>query len=414
MERIDVYSGVLVSMKHPELMHEGRHGAFVKDGIDYQPSVPQSSSRLEGMRLAVKDVFDVASLRTGAGNPVWWQGQTAAENSAFAVSALLTAGAEWVGKTVTDELAYSLTGANIHYGTPSNPAAPNHLPGGSSSGSAVAVAGGHADIGLATDCGGSARLPASYCGVWGIRPSHGLAGKSGFQLAPSFDTVGWFTRSGNVLMDVLRVLVPDIDVREPRSWVVPQDALAVCHPAVQDAMLNLLRKLPLHPKQLRPGTLPLASWANAYRVLASGEIWNIHGQWVQKNGQHLAKDVLARFMAASRITSNEVAQGQVVRNTATRTLEDLLVDDAIILMPTVPGPAPLCSSSADVLATERQQVQQLVSAAGLAGLPQVSLPWIEIEGAPVGLSVMGAKGNDGTVAQAAMVLSKLMSSDNFV
>lgn len=414
MERVDVHSGVPVPMRSPELMHDGKYGAFVKDGIDYQPSVPQSSAQLSGMRLAVKDVFDVAGLRTGAGNPAWWQGQTTAENSAFAVSALLAAGAEWVGKTVTDELAYSLTGANIHYGTPCNPAAPDRLPGGSSSGSAVAVAGGHADIGLATDCGGSARLPASYCGVWGIRPSHGLAGKSGFPLAPSFDTVGWFTRSGNVLMDVLRVLVPDVDVREPRSWVIPQDALAVCHPAVKAAMINLLEKLPLPQKQLPPGTLPLASWANAYRVLAGAEIWNIHGQWVQENGQHLAEDVLARFMAASRIAADEVKQEQGIRHAATRTLEDLLADDAIILMPTVPGPAPLCSSPTDMLATERQQVQQLVSAAGLAGLPQVSLPWIEIDGAPVGLSVMGARGNDGTVVQGARVLSKLVSADKRV
>lgn len=414
MESVDVHRGVPSPMKYPELIHAGMHGAFVKDGLDYQPSAPQTSSQLKGLRLAIKDVFDVAGLRTGAGNPDWWRGQNIAENSAFALSALLAAGAEWVGKTVTDELAYSLTGVNEHYGTPTNPADPQRLPGGSSSGSAVAVAGGHADIALATDCGGSARLPASYCGVWGIRPSHGLAGKSGFPLAASFDTVGWFTRSGDVLLDVLRIFVPDVEVREPRTWVIPQDALAVCHPAVQAAMINLREKLSLPQEQLPVGTLPLGAWANAYRVLAGAEIWNEHGQWVKKNNKHLAEDVLTRFMAASRITSDEVDQEQVVRDAARRTLEALLADDAIILMPTVPGPAPLCSSPADVLATERQQVQKLVSAAGLAGLPQVSFPWIEIDGAPVGLSVMGAKGNDGTVVQAARVLSKLVSSDKIV
>lgn len=397
-------------MNHPELMYEGKHGAFVKDGIDFQPSVPQTSSKLRGVRLAVKDVFDVAGLRTGAGNPAWREGQTVAQRSAFAITALLSAGAEWAGKTVTDELAYSLTGSNIHYGTPCNPAAPDRLPGGSSSGSAVAVAGGHADIGLATDCGGSARLPASYCGVWGIRPSHGLAGTSGFFLAPSFDTVGWFTRSGDVLMEVLRVLAPDIEVRKPCSWLVPQDALAVCHPAAQAAIGVLLENLPLQKKQLPQGALPLASWANAYRVLAGAEIWNIHGRWVQENGQHLAEDVLARFRAASRISTEEVNQEQATRQAAIQKLENLLADDAIILMPTVPGPAPFRASPEDVLATERQQVQQLVSAAGLAGLPQVTLPWMKIHGAPVGLSVMGAKGNDGTVVHAAKMLSELVAT----
>lgn len=408
MEAADDDGGARPAMKQPELMQEGLHGAFVLDGISLQPSGPTKSDALKGLRLAVKDVFDVAGLRTGAGNPAWWRGQPVATDSAYAVAALLEAGAEWVGKTVTDELAYSLTGSNIHYGTPCNPAAPGRLPGGSSSGSAVAVAGGHADIGLATDCGGSARLPASYCGVWGIRPSHGLVGKSGFPLAPSFDTVGWFTRSGDVLMDVLRVLAPDTQVREPRSWVIPMDALAGCHPAVQEAMDALLRKLPLPQKQLPQDTLPLAAWANAYRVLAGAEIWSIHGEWVKQNSQHLAEDVLTRFNAASRVTPDEVAQEQVTRQAAIATLESLLTDDAIIVMPTVPGPAPLCSSPEDVLTRERQQVQQLVSAAGLAGLPQVTLPWIEIDGAPVGLSVMGAKGNDGTVAQAAKILSKAL------
>jgi amidase len=215
-------------------------------------------------------------------------------------------------------------------------------------------------------------------------------------------------------MDVLRVLVPNIQAREPRLWVVSHDALAVCHPAVQTAMGSLLEKLLLPQQILSAGTLPLSAWANTYRVLAGAEIWNEHGQWIMEKGKHLAEDVRARFMSASRITFDEVKQEQVIRNTATQTLENLLVDDAIILMPTVPGPAPLCSSSADELATERQRVQQLVSAAGLAGLPQVSLPWMTIEGAPVGLSVIGARGNDGTVVQAARVLSKLVSSDKLV
>lgn len=125
---------------------------------------------------------------------------------------------------------------------------------------------------------------------------------------------------------------------------------------------------------------------------------------MQQNGQYLAEDVLTRFNAASRVTPDEVVQEQLTRQAAIDILEPLLADDAIMVMPTVPGPAPLCSSPEEVLTTERQQVQQLVSAAGLAGLPQVTLPWIEVDGAPVGLSVMGAEGNDGSVALAAKIL----------
>ena len=412
MARVDGKRGASTPMMQSELLQSGMHGAFVRDGFDRPGAAAPSSTQLAGLRLAVKDVFDVAGLRTGAGNPAWWQTQAIAERSALAVSALLAAGAQWVGKTVTDELAYSLTGANIHYGTPCNPAAPNRLPGGSSSGSAVAVAAGHADIGLATDCGGSARLPASYCGVWGIRPSHGLAGSSGFALAPSFDTVGWFSRSGEVLLDVLRVLAPDVDVGEPRTWLIPQDALALCHPGVQAAMASLLHKLPQPHKLLPLATLPLAAWARAYKVLAGAEIWSIHGAWVQENAQHLAADVLERFLAASRITADEVAVQQRIRNSAIEQLGNLLTGGAMVVMPTAPGPAPLCSSSASVLQAERLQVQQLVSGAGLARLPQVSLPWLCIAGAPVGLSVLGARGQDGTVVQAAKILSASAAFSN--
>lgn len=394
---------------YPDLTQPGMHGAFVKDGLDYQPRVTQSSSRLQGMRLAIKDVFDVAGLRAGAGNPAWWRGRDIADTSAYAVSALLNAGATWVGKTVTDELASSLTGVNIHYGTPLNPADPQRLPGGSSSGSAVAVAGGYADIALATDCGGSARLPASYCGIWGMRPSHGSAGTSGFPLAPSFDTVGWFTSSGDVLMDVLHVVVPDVQVREPRSWVVPEDALAVCDPEVRAAMTDLLEKLALPQQRIPKGTLPLSAWANAYRILSGAEIWKAHGQWVAANGGNLAEDVLERFISASRIKTDEIEREQIVRDTATQTLTGMLADDAIILMPTVPGPAPLRGSPASVLTVERQRVQQLVCAAGLAGLPQVSMPWMNVSGAPAGLSLIGPRGSDGAVIHAAQLLAERLS-----
>ncbi len=105
-----------------------------------------------------------------------------------------------VGKAITDELTYSLNGENIHYGTPVNPKAPGRIPGGSSSGSAVAVAGELADFALGTDCGGSVRAPASFCGIYGMRPSHGRISTAGvFRLAPRFDTVGWFARDGRLL-----------------------------------------------------------------------------------------------------------------------------------------------------------------------------------------------------------------------
>ena len=138
-----------------------------------------SDGPLRGLTFAVKDVFDIAGHRTGNGNPVWLATHAPAARTASAVERLLAAGARVVGKTHTDELAYSLNGENVHYGTPTNPRAPGRIPGGSSSGSAAAVAGGLVDFALGTDCGGSVRLPASYCGIYGIRTSHGLVPADG-------------------------------------------------------------------------------------------------------------------------------------------------------------------------------------------------------------------------------------------
>ena len=158
---------------------------------------------LRGLTFAVKDVFDIAGHRTGNGNPVWLETHPPATRTASAVERVLAAGASMVGKTHTDELAYSLNGENVHYGTPINPRSPGRIPGGSSSGSAVAVAGSLVDFALGSDCGGSVRLPASYCGIYGIRTTHGLVPADGVvDLAKSFDTVGWFARDATMMLRV--------------------------------------------------------------------------------------------------------------------------------------------------------------------------------------------------------------------
>lgn len=168
----------------------------------------QDQGPLAGVTLAVKDLFDVAGLPTGAGSPEWLATHPVPNESAAAVSRLLDAGAHIVGKTHTDELAWSLNGENAHYGTPQNPNAPGRIPGGSSSGSAAAVAGSLVQIALGSDTGGSVRLPASYCGIYGIRPTHGRIDLRGVvPLAPSYDTVGWFARDPMLLSTVGKVLL---------------------------------------------------------------------------------------------------------------------------------------------------------------------------------------------------------------
>ena len=199
---------------------------------------------LRGLTFAVKDVFDIAGHRTGNGNPLWLETHPPATRTASAVERLLAAGAKMVGKTYTDELAYSLNGENVHYGTPINPRAPGRIPGGSSSGSAVAVAGGLVDFALGSDCGGSVRLPASYCGIYGIRTTHGLVPADGVvDLAKSFDTVGWFARDAAMMLRVGEVLLPSARDFVPKRLLIAEDAFAFVGAEIAAALATAVAKL---------------------------------------------------------------------------------------------------------------------------------------------------------------------------
>jgi amidase len=135
-------------------------GAFVPHGrIEIEGA---AEGPLAGVRFAVKDIFDVAGVITGRGNPDWLASHAPATVNAPAVDALLAAGAKLVGKTITEELAFSVIGTNPYYGTPKNVAAPGRVPGGSSSGSAAAVGGGLVPLALGSDTGGSIRQPRPH------------------------------------------------------------------------------------------------------------------------------------------------------------------------------------------------------------------------------------------------------------
>jgi len=211
-------------------------GAFCRD--NHAALAGAGSGPLAGLTFAAKDVFHVAGHRTGFGHPDWLRTHPPAVETAAAVQRLLDAGATMVGRTLTDELAYSLSGENPHYGTPVNPRAPDRIPGGSSNGSASAVAGGLVDFALGTDCGGSVRLPAGYCGIFGMRPTHGRVPVTGvIPFGPSFDAVGWFARDAGMMERVGRVLLAgDAGAPPARRLLIVRDAFALVDPAVSAAL----------------------------------------------------------------------------------------------------------------------------------------------------------------------------------
>lgn len=397
-----------------ELLQPEYHRAFVRDGFAHLPATaPKSrSNELGGLRLAVKDVYEIGGLTCGAGSPDWLARQSSDVPTSPAVRLLLEAGADWVGKTVTDELTYSLAGINRHYGTPINPGAPGRLPGGSSSGSAVAVAAGYADLALGTDCGGSVRLPASYCGIWGIRPSHGRVSTDGcFSLAQSFDTVGWFARDGETLGKALECLMHTsvLTSAPAHRWIVSDDVNALLDYPVREAFELWLAEVKLPVMRLPQGSLDLQTWAQAFRILQAAEIWQLHGHWIERDFPDFGADIGARFATASRIQSSEVQRAQPLRVGAQAQLGKLLSTDGMLVLPPVPGIAPRLDATALQVDDARARSQRLLCPAGFAGLPQITFPWMRIDSAPIGLSVIGPRFADEETYAAAMFLSSMAS-----
>jgi amidase len=353
---------------------------------------------LAGLTMAVKDVFDIDGYRTGNGHPLWLETHEPAQSTASAVAHLVGAGACMLGKTHTDELAYSLNGQNAHYGTPTNPKAPGRIPGGSSSGSAVAVAGGLVDFALGTDCGGSVRLPASFCGIYGVRSSQGLIPADGVvKLAPSFDTVGWFARDAETMRRVGAVLLPPDEVHPPKRLIIATDAFAdvpielaeALAPAVANLCEGVAERV---DRPVRFG--PSSQWAQTFRVLQGSEIARQHGAWIDEHRPEFGPGVRERFAWARAIGAEEVARARVERDRIASHMDDLIGAESFLVLPTGPGVAPKLGAPASELEAFRVRALALLCIAGLAGLPQVSVPVATLDNCPVGLSIIAPRGRD--------------------
>ncbi len=357
---------------------------------------------LRGVTFAAKDIFDIAGQVTGCGNPDWARSHDPASDTAPAVQRLLDAGAYLVGKTITDELAYSLNGQNHHYGTPSNVNAPGRIPGGSSSGSASAVAGGLVDTALGSDTGGSIRTPGSYCGLYGLRPTHGrIPLEQVMPLAPSFDTVGWFTRDAELLRRVGEVLFGEQadDAAAPVRLLLAEDAFALAEEAVRDTLAPWVHKL---EARLSPGEKVvlgepgggLEDWMWRFRKIQAHEIWQVHGEWIETQKPRFGPEIAERFAWAQSVESAEAETASTARGEFAARVEALIPADTLLCLPTTPGIAPLASAGTEALLEHRGRVLSLNSIAGLSGLPQVTLPLGTVSGCPVGLSLIAARNAD--------------------
>lgn len=361
---------------------------------------------LAGLRLAVKDLFHIAGIPTGAGNPDWLNSHEIPLRTSPVVGKLLDAGAELVGKTLTDELAYSLNGQNIHYGTPVNATDVNRIPGGSSSGSAAAVAHNLADVGLGTDTGGSIRVPASYNGLFGLRPTHGLISTQEMvSLAPQFDTVGWITRDLTTLQRVAHILFQNTEQKPPHRHcdLVTSKQLntMVTH---EQEITNFLSDQISTEMQFPVDLLDKAS--AAFRVIQGREIWQVHGDWITQSSPVFAPDIAERFKWCASLTSEDESRAREEAVFVNERTAELLTDNTIFAMPTTPGPAPLLSTTADDLVLYRNHLLGLTALAGLGGLPQLQIPLASNTDKPaIGISLLGNKNTDLQLISTAMKLT---------
>ncbi len=380
-----------------EIVAKDRLGAFCRDThVEIEGA---SRGPLLGLTFAVKDIYDVAGHSTGFGSPDWLRTHKPAAQTAPAVQRLLDGGARLVGKTHTDELTWSLTGENAHYGAPMNVNAPGRLPGGSSSGSASAVAAGAVDFAVGSDTGGSVRLPASFCGILGIRPTHGRIPLDGVcPLAPSFDTCGWFARDAEVFERVGRTLLADeAHAPPPARLLIAQDALEVTGEAVTRALGAALDKVAALVGKAEPVTLgdePLTRWMDYFRFLQGAEAWACHGEWITREKPALGPGVKERFAWAATVGREDVARAATRREEIARRMTAMLEGGAVLALPSAPGIALLRNSPPKVLEELRARALPILCIAGLARLPQVSVPLAELDGCPLGLSLIAAPGND--------------------
>ena len=374
------------------------------------PFVPVPSAGtgpLAGLSFAVKDLYDVAGYPTSGGQPLLLAMSGIKTRTAPTVQRLLDAGARFVGKTVTDELAFSMNGNNAHFGAPVNGAAPDRISGGSSSGSASAVSSRLADFALGSDTGGSVRAPASHCGLVGLRPTHGRISLEGcLDLSPSLDTCGWFTRDVPTFARVAQVLLGEDASPLPARvrLLAPEDLWDQVAPEARTTLQAARARV--------EGVLGAATSVQAalegfdamywhFRHIQGREAWNTDGGFIRRLAPPLGPGVADRFAWSSQVSDEQVSRATDFRARLRAHLDALLGRDGVFVMPTMPDIAPLRSAPESALEDYRNRAIRLLCIAGLCGLPQLTLPLAGRDGAPLGISLLGPAGSDASLVRLA-------------
>ena len=366
---------------------------------------------LAGYTFAAKDLFDVAGYPTGGGSPHVLAMSGIKTVTAPAIQCLLDAGAELIGKAHTNEMAFSMSGKNAHFGTPRNGAAHDRIPGGSSSGSASAVSNGLCDFSMGSDTGGSVRTPASYCGLFGLRPSHGRVSLANTQpLCETMDTAGYFARDAKVFGLVGECLLGEDSAPLPDSpQLVSSEALfGLLPPASLDALAPAIARItascgPLEKLEAELPSLTDAYWA--FRYIQGREAWQAQGDFIEREGLVLGPDVAARFAWCKAVTDEQYHGGCALRERFAAAWKEIL-GHRVLVLPTVPDIAPLLSARDEEIEETRRISHHLLAIAVLCRTPQLTMPLASKDGAPLGISLMGPAGSDLSLVKLAVIIAE--------
>lgn len=372
-----------------------------------------ASGNLSNKTFVVKDYFDVEGFVTGAGSPAWQNTHAPAVSTAPVVTKLLNAGARLKGKACSDELALSLDGINPYFGTPINRQLPDRIPGGSSSGSASAVSCGFVDFGIGTDTAGSIRVPASYCGIYGFRPTHGAVDIDGVvPLGQSYDTVGWLTRDAELLYKVGEVLLENNSDDKITNAVLARNLFDLIPVEIGQHLLWASDSIFEHVKrspdvEVTGYTLDIC--VSTFCIIRSCEAWRNYGQWLEEFDPIVSPTVMARLVEGRTISQEEEQVARKLKSELADYLDDLIARCGVIVLPTAWAMPPFRDTGADELLDNRKKNFRLTSLSIAAGLPQVSIPVEVSPGVKLGLSIIAGRHQDLALLELAKRISSTCS-----
>ena len=361
------------------------------------PIIESYNGNLKNLKFVLKDMCDVKNIKTSCGNPDFYKACEPAKKHAEFLSNILSEGAILEGITICDEFFYSVIGENSHYGTPKNLNAPNCVPGGSSSGSAAALTTDLFDFSIGSDTGGSVRVPASFCGLLGIRPTHGRIKSNGvYPMAPSFDTIGWFSNNIKTFQKIGEVL---LDKNENENitfnqFVIAEDLLELVDTDIKNQFNSYYKELHPNIKHIRLSKFSKSEIADNFRILQAGEIKEHVIPWIEKNKPKISLEINSRIEMASEILPLEIDAAKTFRQEIISEINNSLPEGDIAIFPTTPFSAPKCGQSDQDLGSDRKKIMEMTSIAGMTSRPQISIPKFKGKTGPVGISILGWQNSD--------------------